>query len=87
MKAGVDASKIVETFYEALGHAGLTPRDISPVMGLHLSSLYRVLSGRTPTTMHTLRSLEMATVFLRWLRTCGIVKDSPLEYFEQWVKG
>jgi predicted transcriptional regulator len=83
----MDAVKIVDDFYKALRHAGLTPRDISPILGLHLSSLYRVLSGRTPTTVHTLRSLEMATVFLRWAKDCAMLKDSPLQCYILWVEG
>lgn len=83
----MDSIKVIDTFTKALSHAGITPRDISPVLGLHLSSLYRILAGRTPTSIHTLRSLEMATVFLRWIENCGIVGDSTLALYLRWIEG
>lgn len=82
----INSVEILDAFAKALSHAGMTPRDISPILGLHLSSLYRILAGRTATTNHTLRTLQMATVFLRWAAKPDTLRDSPLALYLQWVE-
>jgi len=82
----MDAEKIIQDFRNALRLAGMTPQDFSPVLGVHTSSLYRILAGRTPTSPHMLRSLQMATVFLHWASTRATLKDSPVALFLHWVE-
>lgn len=57
--------QIIEAFQAELRRAGVTPRDISSLIGVAHTTIYRVMAGRFTTSKQTLRSLQMITKFLR----------------------
>lgn len=73
----IEEHNAVTDFVEELNHAGLSPRDVSPHIGLHVSSLYRISTGRSVVNLHTTATLTMATKWLRWFRSHDILADSP----------
>lgn len=92
----IDGSQIIVAFKQELHHAGLTPRDVADSIGLHSTSLYRILSGRRRTSHHALQALRMATKFLHWGNQRGMLTGSAsrdtrerpqrvAEAFEAWL--
>jgi len=62
----VTPEQIIEEFKEALRRAELTPRDISPLIGLAHTSIYRAIAGREAVSKHMLCSFRFSIKFLRW---------------------
>ena len=84
----MDSVAIIEAFKEELERAGLRPRDVSPLIGMSHTTIYRILSGRAPTSQLSLRAMQMFTKFLRWYNEAfnkDLVEDGISEYFEQWL--
>jgi len=88
----MQSEQIIEEFKEALRRAELTPRDISPLIGLAHTSIYRAMAGREAVSKHMLCSFRFATKFLKWYvslkeeLTAVSVKADLQDSFEQWLE-
>lgn len=87
----MDAVEVITSFKKGLELAGLTPREVSPLVGMSHTTLYRIVSGRAPTSKLALRAMQMFTKFLSEFDPTPIPETIPdeaaelEEKFEYWL--
>lgn len=62
----MDAITIIQEYEELIDRVGVSPHDISHLVGLHPSTLYRLVKGKERTSQSTLCSLALLNKWMRW---------------------
>jgi len=83
----MQTEQVIEEFKEALRRAELTPRDISPLIGLAHTSIYRAMAGREAVSKHILCSFRILLKFLKWYTNQDHEPEETLAgNFELWLQ-
>lgn len=74
----IHAAQIIAEFQQTVTLAGLTTRDVAPLVGIHTSSMARLMGSRARAQRPVLRAIASVTKFLRYAEKQGILTGSAI---------
>lgn len=89
----LDTSALTFTFFKLLDESKVTPSEIAPLVGVHMSTIYVLHNGRLPISRRVYILVRVCSKFLSWAiatkqlpfpKDVGQRKQALNKLFESW---